>query len=388
MSKLSDQIRQDYREAVASAIEGKDNVEAWNRVSTSLAKAIFSAWLSSAAKTAQGIPECEITKMLYAKSDCGAGKDSAPGFQPGNTCAGEGGSRERQRVTRNELTEPEQAIVSAMVESGSAEDSVQALYRSEEDAINFILDNYEDVTYDEEGNGLIKWREDGKKTINALKDYWYTRTQEFIEKKFGDVDTITMYRGDYSDRHGTYETPQFVSTDKSTAEFYTTSDLGSHSGRERKVVEYEVPVEDILMCQECLPGQFAEDAFLIPPEVLNLGKSAGEGGERIDFKSLSTSELHELTTDELMSEVRQLEKEGKVEEDFPWMKLSDEQFFAVDKEIKKDAKKPKLGVNPLGRAKKLDWLAPTWDYRGWLIEEQPWDEDDQVWERHGKLPQT
>ena len=272
-----EQIRQDYREAVASAIEGKDNIEAWNRVSKSLANAIFSAWLSSAAKTAQGIPECEITKMFYAKSDCGAGDDNSQGFQPGNTCAGEGGSRERQRVTRNELTEPEQAIVSAMVESGSAEDSVQALYRSEEDAIDFILDNYEDITYDEEGNGLIKWREDGKKTINALKDYWYTRTQEFIEKKFGDVDTITMYRGDYSDRHGTYETPQFVSTDKSTAEFYTTSDLGSHSGRERKVVEYEVPVEDILMCQECLPGQFAEDAFLVPPEILNSGDEGGGG---------------------------------------------------------------------------------------------------------------
>ena len=85
-----DQIRQDYREAVASAIEGNDNLEAWERVRKSLADAIFSAWLIAAAKTAEDIPECELTKMLYAKEGCGAGKEGAGGFQPGNTCAGDG----------------------------------------------------------------------------------------------------------------------------------------------------------------------------------------------------------------------------------------------------------------------------------------------------------
>jgi len=32
-------------------------------------------------------------KITHAKSDCGAGKDNAPGFQEGNTCAGDGGGK-------------------------------------------------------------------------------------------------------------------------------------------------------------------------------------------------------------------------------------------------------------------------------------------------------
>jgi hypothetical protein len=85
-----EQIRQEYREAVASAIEGRDDLEAWNRVRVSLANAVFSAWLSSACKTAKGIPVDPVEKVLYAKSGCGAGSEGNEGFQSGNTCAGEG----------------------------------------------------------------------------------------------------------------------------------------------------------------------------------------------------------------------------------------------------------------------------------------------------------
>jgi len=87
-----EQIRQEYREAVASAIEGRDDLEAWNRVRVSLANAVFSAWLSSACKTAKGIPVDPVEKVLYAKSGCGAGSEGNEGFQEGNTCAGEGAS--------------------------------------------------------------------------------------------------------------------------------------------------------------------------------------------------------------------------------------------------------------------------------------------------------
>ena len=106
MSKLSDQIRQEYREAVASAIEGKDDIEAWGKVYQSLAQSIFSAWLSSVAKNTEGIEECEVAKLIFAKSDCGAGTEGNAGFQPGNTCAGEGGgeaeSKKRKRRVREQ----------------------------------------------------------------------------------------------------------------------------------------------------------------------------------------------------------------------------------------------------------------------------------------------
>lgn len=90
MPTPAEQIRESYREAVACAIEGTDNFEAWGCVYHALAKAILSAWLASAAKTAEDMPECEVTKILYAKEGCGAGKEGSQGFQPGNTCAGDG----------------------------------------------------------------------------------------------------------------------------------------------------------------------------------------------------------------------------------------------------------------------------------------------------------
>ena len=99
-----EQIRQEYREAVASAIEGRDDLEAWNRVRVSLANAVFSAWLSSACKTAKGIPVDPVEKVLYAKSGCGAGSEGNEGFQEGNTCAGEGGTAEVKTTTLDKAT--------------------------------------------------------------------------------------------------------------------------------------------------------------------------------------------------------------------------------------------------------------------------------------------
>ena len=201
MPTTVEQIRQDYREAVASAIEGQDNLEAWNRVRLSLENAILCAWVSAAVKTSEGIPECDLAKMLYAKEGCGAGAEGSKGFQPGNTCAGDGDGQAESGESSHQTSTPE-------------------------------------------------------------------------------------------------------------------------------------------------------------------------------FKSLSKSELHDLTTDELMSEIERLEKDENLDA-FPWEDITDDQLGAIGKALKKRRNKPELGVNPLGRAKKLkDWMAPTWDYRGWLIEEQPWDEDD------------
>ncbi len=107
MPTPAEQIRESYREAVACAIEGTDNFEAWGCVYHALAKAILSAWLASAAKTAEDIPECEVTKILYAKSDCGAGKEGNAGFQPGNTCAGDGDGQAEKGESSHQTSSPE-----------------------------------------------------------------------------------------------------------------------------------------------------------------------------------------------------------------------------------------------------------------------------------------
>ena len=90
MPSIADKIRADYREAVASAIEGKDNAEAWERVRHTLASAIITAFLNGAANVASRLPK-QTEKLEFARSNCGAGAEGNTGFQPGNTCAGEGG---------------------------------------------------------------------------------------------------------------------------------------------------------------------------------------------------------------------------------------------------------------------------------------------------------
>ena len=130
MSKLSDQIRQEYREAVASAIEGKDDIEAWGKVYQSLAQSIFSAWLSSVAKNTEGIEECEVAKLIFAKPDCGAGTEGNAGFQPGNTCAGEGGVETETQIDtrRKSLIEIRKKLLKGLdikpLKKGATEDEI------------------------------------------------------------------------------------------------------------------------------------------------------------------------------------------------------------------------------------------------------------------------
>jgi len=104
----AEQIREDYREAVASAIEGNDNMEAWDKVRRSLARSIVASFYYNAIKASEDVPELDHTpdldKLLFAKSGCGAGSEGNSGFQPGNTCAGEGGAGEEPTYDRsNEL---------------------------------------------------------------------------------------------------------------------------------------------------------------------------------------------------------------------------------------------------------------------------------------------
>ena len=84
-----------YIEAVASTIEGRADGRAWHDFELVTARAILLSYLLG---LSQVIEDAEIAgadffsdKSTYAKSDCGAGDEDAPGFQPGNTCAGEGG---------------------------------------------------------------------------------------------------------------------------------------------------------------------------------------------------------------------------------------------------------------------------------------------------------
>ncbi|QDP48666.1 MAG: hypothetical protein Unbinned97contig1000_51, partial [Prokaryotic dsDNA virus sp.] len=57
----------------------------------------YVAWNPTQIKSSisnKGTFDPDNPKITHSKSDCGAGKDNAPGFQPGNTCAGEGGGEQ------------------------------------------------------------------------------------------------------------------------------------------------------------------------------------------------------------------------------------------------------------------------------------------------------
>ena len=217
-------------------------------------------------------------KITHAKSDCGAGKEGSKGFQPGNTCAGEGGG-ERERVTDSDLSEVESRIMEDIEDSLIPEDIVKELYGSYDEAVDSILTNAEEAVYDDEMKDLINWKDDGEKLIQKTKDYFYTKTQDWLKEKYGDVETLTVYRGDYSNRVGKYTEPEFVSTDPTAAEFFATTTAGKDSpSGERGVTQYEIPMESILMCQECFSkGSFGENALLVSPDAL-IKSIAGDGG--------------------------------------------------------------------------------------------------------------
>lgn len=96
-----------YIEAVASTIEGRADGRAWHDFELVTARAILLSYLLG---LSQVIEDAEIAgadffsdKATYAKSDCGAGKDDAPGFQSGNTCAGEGGDAWNSKQAVSEI---------------------------------------------------------------------------------------------------------------------------------------------------------------------------------------------------------------------------------------------------------------------------------------------
>jgi SPP1 gp7 family putative phage head morphogenesis protein len=101
-----------FIEAVASTIEGTPNGEAWRDFELVTARAILLSYLLGIAQVLDDaeiagadLPEPE--KVVYAQSDCGAGKDGAPGFQPGNTCAGDGDGKAEPGESRHTTSTPE-----------------------------------------------------------------------------------------------------------------------------------------------------------------------------------------------------------------------------------------------------------------------------------------
>tara|TARA_R100001443_G_scaffold113448_1_gene128154 strand:+ start:7064 stop:8722 length:1659 start_codon:yes stop_codon:yes gene_type:complete len=196
VSKLSDQIRQEYREAVASAIEGKDDIEAWGKVYQSLAQSIFFAWLSSVAKNTEGIEECEVAKLIFAKPSCGAGTEGNAGFQPGNTCAGEGGgediftdaikkhdyksvkdSKVRYRLSKQLrdliVDDKNKGLITKNVESGT----IINLHDTLQDLENYNLKNLESF-YGKHHNpdGKRIFKEGSKSDLASVEFYEYVKS--------------------------------------------------------------------------------------------------------------------------------------------------------------------------------------------------------------------
>ena len=186
----------------------------------------------------------------------------------------------RKRVTKDDLSDTEANLVEAINNTAfthgdydfslRAEDVVQALWGDRGDAIGLMLTEFEEVLYDDEGNDLIKWHTEGDNVVEKLKGYYYTLTQGWLKEKYPNKKSITVYRGDFIGGHGDYASPQFVTTDISKAQKFVEDKRAGTRDGERTVISYEVSLEDILMCQECMPRSFEEEAFLVSPEALKI----------------------------------------------------------------------------------------------------------------------
>ena len=100
-----------YIEAVASTIEGRANGRAWHDFELVTARAILLSYLLG---LSQVIEDAEIAgadffsdKATYAKSGCGANAEGGGGFQPGNTCAGDGDGKAEPGESRHKTSTPE-----------------------------------------------------------------------------------------------------------------------------------------------------------------------------------------------------------------------------------------------------------------------------------------
>ncbi len=100
-----------YIEAVASTIEGRADGRAWHDFELVTARAILLSYLLG---LSQVIEDAEIAgadffsdKATYAKSGCGANAEGGGGFQPGNTCAGDGDGKAEPGESRHKTSTPE-----------------------------------------------------------------------------------------------------------------------------------------------------------------------------------------------------------------------------------------------------------------------------------------
>lgn len=99
-----------YIEAVAATIEGSPS-EAWRDFEVVTARAILLSYLVGIAQTFEeaeiAADQFEPDKVAYAKSDCGANAEGGGGFQPGNTCSGDGDGQAEQGESSHATSTPE-----------------------------------------------------------------------------------------------------------------------------------------------------------------------------------------------------------------------------------------------------------------------------------------
>jgi len=100
-----------YIEAVASTIEGRADGRAWHDFELVTARAILLSYLLG---LSQVIEDAEIAgadffsdKATYAKPGCGANAEGGGGFQPGNTCSGDGDGKAEPGESRHKTSTPE-----------------------------------------------------------------------------------------------------------------------------------------------------------------------------------------------------------------------------------------------------------------------------------------
>jgi len=99
-----------YIEAVAATIEGSPS-EAWRDFEVVTARAILLSYLVGIAQTFEeaeiAADQFEPDKVAYAKSDCGANAEGGGGFQPGNTCSGDGDGKSEVGESSHATSTPE-----------------------------------------------------------------------------------------------------------------------------------------------------------------------------------------------------------------------------------------------------------------------------------------
>ena len=140
-----------YVEAVASSIEGRPNGEAWKDFEEVTSRAVLLSYLLGIAQVFDD-PDLDteelVDKVAYAKPDCGANAEGGGGFQPGNTCAGEGESKDEQE-DRGEQGKKSDS------ESGGEKPPVTSVEESDIN-LNKWMEGSHEYTFDEDFYGSPK----------------------------------------------------------------------------------------------------------------------------------------------------------------------------------------------------------------------------------------